>query len=48
MKTITRLSQEFTLMSPYTSFLVLENEAAYAKYGIDRRKRRRCHRLSHA
>jgi hypothetical protein len=35
------LSQEFTLMTPYTSFLVLENEAAYAQYGIVRAKRRR-------
>ncbi len=35
------LSQEYTLISPYTSFLVLENEGAYAQYGIDRRKRRR-------
>lgn len=35
------LSQEFTLITPYTSFLVLENEEAYRRYGLDRRKRRR-------
>ncbi len=38
---IGNLSQEFTLMTPYTSFLVLENEAAYRQYGIERMKRRR-------
>jgi tetratricopeptide (TPR) repeat protein/Mg-chelatase subunit ChlD len=35
------LSQEFTLITPYTSFLVLENEEAYRRYGIDRCRRRR-------
>ena len=30
------LSQEWTLLSPYTAFLVLENEAEYPKYGITR------------
>ncbi|MCY3021318.1 MAG: tetratricopeptide repeat protein, partial [Planctomycetota bacterium] len=34
------LAQTWTLMSPYTSFLVLESEGEYARYGIDRRKRR--------
>ena len=38
---ITDLSQEFTLITPYTSFLVLESEADYQKYGIARHKRRR-------
>lgn len=37
---IIELSQEFTLITPYTSFLVLENEAAYKRYDIDRKKRR--------
>ncbi|HUT35483.1 MAG TPA: VIT domain-containing protein [Planctomycetota bacterium] len=40
-KEITALSQEFTLISPYTSFLVLESDAEYPKWGIDRQKRRR-------
>jgi len=35
------LSQEFTLITPYTSFLVLETENDYKRYGIDRRVRRR-------
>jgi len=39
-KQIVDLSQEFTLITPYTSFLVLENEDAYRRYGIDRHKRR--------
>ncbi|HEY3321656.1 MAG TPA: VIT domain-containing protein [Planctomycetota bacterium] len=34
------LAQAWTLMSPYTSLLVLESEADYGRYGIDRRKRR--------
>ncbi len=38
---VTDLSQEFTLITPYTSFLVLENEEAYKTWGIDRQKRRR-------
>jgi len=38
---IADLSQEFTLITPYTSFLVLENEAQYRKYGVSRQKRRR-------
>ncbi|MCY3017851.1 MAG: VIT and VWA domain-containing protein, partial [Planctomycetota bacterium] len=38
---VAQLSQEFTIISPYTSFLVLENEQQYAQYGIDRRLRRR-------
>jgi Vault protein inter-alpha-trypsin domain/von Willebrand factor type A domain len=40
-KQVIDLSQEFTLITPYTSFLVLENEDEYAKYGITRHKRRR-------
>jgi Ca-activated chloride channel homolog len=35
------LSQEFGLMTPHTSFLVLENEAAYKQYEIPRQLRRR-------
>ncbi|MDA0321424.1 MAG: VIT domain-containing protein [Verrucomicrobia bacterium] len=31
------LSKEFGIMTPYTSYLVLENEDAYATHGIDRR-----------
>jgi len=38
---IVQLSQEYTLITPYTSFLVLENEAEYEKYGIKRKLRRR-------
>ncbi|HEY3322668.1 MAG TPA: VIT domain-containing protein [Planctomycetota bacterium] len=41
MAKVTELSQEFTIISPYTSFLVLESEQQYQQYGIDRRKRRR-------
>jgi tetratricopeptide (TPR) repeat protein len=40
-KEIVDLSQEFTLITPYTSFLVLESEKEYPKYGVVRRKRRR-------
>ena len=40
-KKVIDLSQEFTLITPYTSFLVLENEEEYARYGIKRHKRRR-------
>ncbi|MGE5192943.1 MAG: hypothetical protein ACM3U2_10605, partial [Deltaproteobacteria bacterium] len=36
---IVSLSQEWTLLSPYTAFLVLENEAEYPKYGIRRQLR---------
>ncbi|MBI3831006.1 MAG: VWA domain-containing protein [Planctomycetes bacterium] len=38
---VTDLSQEYTLVTPYTSFLVLESEDMYAKYGVSRQKRRR-------
>ncbi len=40
-KQVVDLSQEFTLITPYTSFLVLEDEAAYGRYGIRRALRRR-------
>ncbi|MBM4040261.1 MAG: VWA domain-containing protein [Planctomycetes bacterium] len=40
-KEVIALSQEFTLISPYTSFLVLESDAEYPKWGIDRKVRRR-------
>src|SRR5262249_10166965 len=36
---IVALSQEWTLLSPYTAFLVLENEDEYPKYGIKRQLR---------
>ncbi len=36
---IVALSQEWTLLSPHTAFLVLENEAEYPKYGIRRSAR---------
>ncbi len=32
---ITALSKKFSLMSPYTSFLVLENEAMYRQYNLE-------------
>ena len=35
------LSQEWSLLSPYTAFLVLESDSQYAQYGIDRRRRHR-------
>ncbi len=38
---ITRLCQEWSLMSPYTAFLVLETEADYARWNIPRALRRR-------
>jgi hypothetical protein len=38
-KQIVGLSQEWTLLSPHTAFLVLENEAEYPKYGIRRQLR---------
>ncbi|MCZ7648233.1 MAG: VIT domain-containing protein [Planctomycetota bacterium] len=37
---IVALAQTWTLMSPYTSFLVLESDAEYARYQIDRARRR--------
>ncbi|MBI3832270.1 MAG: tetratricopeptide repeat protein [Planctomycetes bacterium] len=40
-KAIVDLAQAWTLMSPYTSFLVLESNEDYTRYGIDRSKRRR-------
>ena len=36
---IVALSQEWTLLSPHTAFLVLENEAEYPSYGINRQFR---------
>ena len=38
-KSITELSREWSILSPYTAFLVLENEIDYATWGIDRRVR---------
>jgi len=38
---IIALSQEWSLLSPYTAFLVLESEQDYITWGIDRRVRRR-------
>ncbi len=38
---IVGLSREWSLLSPYTAFLVLETEKEYATWGIDRRARRR-------
>ena len=38
---IVALSQEWSLLSPYTAFLVLENDEAYAQWQIDRRQRHR-------
>ncbi|MBM4163081.1 MAG: VWA domain-containing protein [Lentisphaerae bacterium] len=35
---VIRLSREYGIMTPYTSYLVLENEQAYAQHGIDRHK----------
>lgn len=35
---VVALSLEYGVMSPYTSFLVLENQEAYDKYQIERRK----------
>jgi len=37
--TIIRLGIDYSLMTPYTSFLVLESDAAYQQYGIPRRPR---------
>lgn len=37
--TIIRLGMDYSLMTPFTSFLVLENEAAYRRWGIQRRPR---------
>jgi hypothetical protein len=34
---VIRLSREYRVATPYTSFLVLEDEAAYDREGIDRR-----------
>ena len=36
---IVSLSQEWTLLSPHTAFLVLENESEYPRYGITRQMR---------
>jgi len=33
---VIRLSREYGIMTPYTSYLVLENEQAYAQHGIER------------
>jgi hypothetical protein len=38
---IVALSQEWSLLSPHTAFLVLESEADYPRWGLDRRVRRR-------
>jgi len=34
---VIRLSREYGIMTPYTSYLVLENDQAYTQHGIDRR-----------
>ena len=38
---IIALSQEWSLLSPHTAFLVLESEQEYQQWGLDRRVRRR-------
>jgi len=38
---VVALSQEWSLLTPYTAFLVLENEADYARWGVPRQLRRR-------
>ena len=40
-KAIIALSQEWSLLSPHTAFLVLESEQDYQRWGLDRRVRRR-------
>ena len=40
-KQMIALSQEWSLLSPYTAFLVLESEQDYARWRIDRRQRHR-------
>jgi Ca-activated chloride channel family protein len=35
---VIRLSKEYAIMTPYTSYLVLEGEADYKTHGIDRRQ----------
>ncbi|MCX7428046.1 MAG: VIT domain-containing protein, partial [Planctomycetia bacterium] len=40
-KQMIALSQEWSLLSPYTAFLVLESEEDYARWEIDRRRRHR-------
>jgi Ca-activated chloride channel family protein len=35
---VVRLSREYGIMTPYTSYLVLEDDNAYAQHGIDRAK----------
>ncbi len=37
-ETVVKTSLEHGVMSPFTSFLVLENEAAYQRFQVDRRK----------
>jgi Ca-activated chloride channel family protein len=37
--TIIRLGVDYGLMTPFTSFLVLESDAAYQRHGIQRRRR---------
>ena len=38
---MTKLSQEWSLLSPRTAFLVLEKESDYARWDINRKRRRR-------
>ncbi|MBN1444050.1 MAG: FecR domain-containing protein, partial [Planctomycetes bacterium] len=38
-KEIVQLGKEYYVMTPFTSLLVLENDAMYAEYGIDRGRR---------
>jgi tetratricopeptide (TPR) repeat protein len=40
-KRVLALSQEWSLLSPYTAFLVLESEQDYQRWQVDRRARRR-------
>jgi Ca-activated chloride channel family protein len=37
---VIRLSREYGIMTPYTSYLVLENDKAYTDHGIERRQKR--------
>ncbi len=43
---VTRLSREYGVMTPYTSYLVLENEKAYERHGLrEPGERRRAHEV---
>jgi hypothetical protein len=47
-RAIVSLSQEWSLLSPYTAFLVLESETDYKRWQIDRQVRRRYWKPSEA